>query len=78
MIRSRHWHRSAAWPTSYWRERIERLRQAPAAAPVHQAQLLELLDELGQIAAQLGSFAGQGEVLYSGARRVPASVDNAH
>lgn len=73
MIRSRHWHRSVAWPVSYWRERIQRLRQAPAAAPVQQAQLLSLLDELERIAAQLDSSSTQGEVSHIGARPGPRS-----
>ncbi|VXB36439.1 conserved hypothetical protein [Burkholderia sp. 8Y] len=82
MIRSRHWHRSVAWPVSYWRERIERLRQAPAAAPGQQAQLLSLLVELEGIAAQLESSSSSsssthGEMLHIGAQPVRAAIGNA-
>ena len=64
MIRSRHWHRSAAWPVSYWRERIEELRQAPAVAPDQQAELRALLDELERIAMQLDSSPKYGEIAH--------------
>jgi hypothetical protein len=62
MIRSRHWHRSAAWPVSYWRERIEELRHAPAVAPLQQEGLRSLLAELERIAAQLDPAASYGEL----------------
>lgn len=62
MIRSRHWHRSAAWPVSYWRERIEELLHAPAVGPHQQAELRTLLDELERIAVQLDSTANYGEI----------------
>jgi hypothetical protein len=53
MIRSRHWHRSAAWPVSYWRERIEELQHAPTIAADQQAELRCLLEELERIAMKL-------------------------
>ncbi|MFM0522084.1 hypothetical protein PQR08_32180 [Caballeronia jiangsuensis] len=62
MIRSRHWHRSAAWPVSYWRERIDELRHAPAVAPLQQEGLRSLLAELERIAAQLDPAASYGEL----------------
>jgi hypothetical protein len=79
MIRSRHWHRSVAWPVSYWRERIESLRQAPAASPVQRAQLLSLLDELERIAAQLNSSSTSthGDILHIGGHPVRAAIGNA-
>ncbi|EKS70808.1 MULTISPECIES: hypothetical protein [Caballeronia] len=60
MIRSRHWHRSAAWPVSYWRERIEELQHAPAIAPLQRMELESLLNELERIAAKLESSANYG------------------
>jgi hypothetical protein len=68
MIRSRHWHRSTAWPVSYWRGRIEKLRKAPAVAQDQQAELLSLLGELERIAAQLDSSSKYGEISQIGAR----------
>ncbi|MFM0052767.1 hypothetical protein [Caballeronia grimmiae] len=62
MIRSRHWHRSAAWPVSYWRERIEELRHAPAVAPRQREGLRSLLAELEHIAAQLDPAASHDEL----------------
>ena len=62
MIRSRHWHRSAVWPVSYWRERIEELQHARAIVPAQRAGLRALLCELERIAAQLDSSAKPGEM----------------
>lgn len=62
MIRSRHWHRSAAWPVSYWRERIEELQHAPAIAPIQRVRLESLLNELERIAAKLELSANHGEL----------------
>ncbi len=62
MIRSRHWHGSAAWPVSYWRERIEELRHAPAVGQRHEEGLRSLLAELERIAAQLDPAASVGEL----------------
>ncbi|CAL8481595.1 hypothetical protein [Caballeronia sp. S22] len=77
MIRSRHWHRSAAWPVSYWRERIEELRRAPAVSPVQQAELLALLDELERIAARLDSPSKYGEIAQIDARAAGAPIGKA-
>jgi hypothetical protein len=77
MIRSRHWHRSAAWPVSYWRERIEKLRKAPAVAPVQQAELLSLLGELERIAAQLDSSTKYGDIPQIGAHAAGAGIHKA-
>jgi hypothetical protein len=68
MIRSPHWHRSAAWPVSYWRARIEALRHAPSIAPEQQAELRALLDELERIAAQLDPSPQFSELPQGGAR----------
>ncbi|WP_061163391.1 hypothetical protein [Caballeronia temeraria] len=65
MIRSRHWHRSAAWPVSYWRERIEELQHAPAIASVQRARLESLLNELERIAADLESLPNCGDAARS-------------
>lgn len=73
MIRSRHWHRSAAWPVSYWRERIEALRHAPAIAPEQRAELSALLDELERIAQQLTWSPKRGEMPKGDARRISAA-----
>ncbi|SAL00706.1 hypothetical protein [Caballeronia ptereochthonis] len=62
MIRSRHWHRSAAWPVSYWRGRIEALQHAPAIAPVQRVALRSLLDELERIAADLAPSPKYGDI----------------
>ena len=78
MIRSRHWHRSAAWPVSYWRERIEELRHAPAVAPEQQAELSTLLDELERIAAQLDSATNYGELPPVDAHAVSAAIAKSH
>ncbi|WP_061171530.1 hypothetical protein [Caballeronia hypogeia] len=53
MVRSRHWHRSAAWPVSYWRERIDELQRAPAIEPSQRAGLHALRAELERIAQEL-------------------------
>ncbi|SAL00249.1 hypothetical protein AWB77_06098 [Caballeronia fortuita] len=73
MIRSRHWHRSAAWPVSYWRERIEELWHAPAVAPLQQERLRSLLAELERIAAQLDPAASYGELPQADAHAVSAA-----
>jgi hypothetical protein len=77
MIRSRHWHRSAAWPVSYWRERIEKVRKAPAVAQDQQAELLSLLGELERIAAQLDSSSKYGEISQIGAHAAGGGMHKA-
>jgi hypothetical protein len=68
MVRSRHWHYSAAWPVSYWRERIESLRHAPTIAPEQQADLRSLLEELEGIAAKLEPSSSYREMRQAGAQ----------
>ncbi|SAL88160.1 hypothetical protein AWB74_08431 [Caballeronia arvi] len=77
MIGSRHWHRSAAWPVSYWRERIEELRHAPTVAPLQQEGLRSLLAELERIAAQLDPVAGYGELPQADAHAASAALGEA-
>jgi hypothetical protein len=77
MIRSRHWHRSAAWPVSYWRKRIEELRHAPAVAPLQREGLRSLLAELERIAAQLDPGASYGELPPADVHAASADLGNA-
>jgi hypothetical protein len=77
MIRSRHWHRSAAWPVSYWRERIAELQHAPTVSPDQQVELRSLVEELERIAANLEASPKYGDIAQAGLRGMSGAIRKA-